>query len=179
MSKNKIIGIAVAAVIVVLAIVFALVKSPPGGISAPSDNNGNETAPKSFVTREAAPQNIVVPSQNATSVPQNVAVPEIVSPAAVGASENLRNFTVKAENGKFAPDTVIVRFGDVVNISFAAIDKDYDLYQPDYGFRAAAAKGGAAKIQFGATASGKFTFYCPSCGGPESGPIGYIIVAQQ
>ena len=40
------------------------------------------------------------------------------------------------------------------------------------------AQGATQRIQFGATAEGKFIFYCKSCGGPSQGPVGYLVIVK-
>jgi heme/copper-type cytochrome/quinol oxidase subunit 2 len=181
MSKNKIVAIVIVAVVVVFAGISLLVKSPPsGGVSGTSGPGAKPpTQPSGPVTREAAPQNIVVPSQNSKNTPQNVAVPTTVSPANVAGTSNYRNFNVTAEGGKFTPDTVTVYLNDQIVLNITAVDRDYDFTQPDIGASIPIPKGTTKTIRTQATATGKFTFYCASCGGPAKGPLGYLIVAPK
>ena len=86
---------------------------------------------------------------------------------------------MKAENNSFIPDTVVVNKGDVVHIDLTAVDKDYAFTQPDYGFDSPIAKGKTRAIEFQAVAGGKITFFCKICGGPEKGPVGYLIVKDK
>ena len=155
------------------------------GRTAPSAPQGNEpgaaassAVPKKSTTWTPAPANITVPEKGAT-VPQNVATPKAVQAAAVGSSANYRGYEVAIRGNAFSPDTVIVSKGDVAHIVFASVDADYDIVQPDYGVSALVPQSQTKTIQFDATAAGKFTFYCKSCGGPENGPVGYIIVVPK
>ena len=66
--------------------------------------------------------------------------------------------------------------GETVNLSVTAVDANYSFTQPDYGFNDMIAKGKTQTIQFQAMASGNFSFYCSSCGGPLKGPVGHIII---
>ena len=192
MSKNRIIilSVAIVAVIVVLGFVFGRLGSEaPGGTTSGTGGSGgtagagtgaagSATQPAQTVTRVTAPQNVTVPALGQT-VASSVAPPQAVSPANAHTASQYRSFSIQAKNNAFTPNTIIVNQGDIVNISVAAVDKNYDFTQPDYSFRQAIPMGQSKTIQFGATASGKFTFYCASCGGPSSGPIGYIIVAAK
>lgn len=167
------------AVIVIVVGVILLVKRTPSTYGPNAPAGGAAAKPSGPVTREAAPQNVVVPSKDSKGVPQNVALPTNVSPASQTSDASFRGFSIKADNNEFIPNTVIVRQGDVADITVTAVDKDYDWSQPDYGFKTPIPKGTSKRIQFGATASGKFTFFCSVCGGPQKGPVGYLIVAQK
>ena len=178
MSKQTLGIIGVIVVAFVLVLLFAFVKGPSGTI--PGGINGQEVEPQGPVTREAPPRNVVVPDVGAENVPENVAVPESVSPAAPHRGDaSFRSFNVSINGGKFEPDTVIVKMGDTARINVTAVDGDYDYFQPDYGFKVRLAQGETKFTQFDATAAGKFTIFCESCGGPDRGPVGYLIVAPK
>ncbi|MEK7508079.1 MAG: cupredoxin domain-containing protein [Patescibacteria group bacterium] len=131
------------------------------------------------VTREAPPKDIVVPDTDSQNLQQNIAKPEVVSRASQTNNSSYRSFDIKIERDAFMPDTIIVYEGDTTNINVTAVDKDYDFTQPDYGFKVLIKKGETKKIQFGATAAGRFLFYCDSCGGPDKGPRGYVVIASK
>jgi plastocyanin len=181
MNKSKLIGLVVVVAVVIAGGAFLFIKRPPGSVLTPSGSNlggGLSAQPKGFATREAAPQNIVVPDQNSKDVPEGVAVPDTVALSNPITKSSYRDFSVKVNEDKFIPDTIIVKAGDILHFDFKAIDKDYDFTQPDYGISGLVlAKGKTIPLNFGNTIAGKFTFYCSSCGGPESGPVGYIIAA--
>lgn len=125
--KNIIIGV-VAVAVIGLIIWFFVGGKPPTNEQPGTTVNKTSSAP---VTREAPPANVVVPSLGATNVPEGVAVPQTVSQASVNdASVSLRSFDIKAQNNQFAPDTVIVKQGDKIDINIAAVDKDYAFTQP-------------------------------------------------
>jgi len=128
-------------------------------------------------TRHAVPSNIAVPDIG-SSVPSNVAKPQIVAVALTGSSASFRSFSITVSGNKFTPDTVIVKAGDRVSLSIKAVDKDYDFTQPDYGLSSPLPKGKTTKVEFQATAADKYTFYCKICGGPSSGPVGYVTVVK-
>lgn len=140
---------------------------------------GEELSPESAApisTRSEVPSGIVVPEKDSTSTPANVAVPSVVTAAAPQGETKFRSFDLRMEGGKFIPDTVAVYVGDTVHINISAVDKDYDFVQPDYGFRSVLPKGQTRVLEFQATTEGKYILYCEKCGGPENGPVGYIVV---
>ncbi|MEK7212498.1 MAG: cupredoxin domain-containing protein [Patescibacteria group bacterium] len=177
-------------VIILVAVVggYLLMKQPPSGKKSEAGQTGAAggggtqlTAP---VTRETAPAKIggwevSVPGKDSANVPENVAKPEVVGVGNPAGTTSYRSFSIKAEGDKFSPDTIVVKEKDTVRLSINAIDKDYDFTQPDYGFKVAVKKGDSKPLQFDASASGKFLFYCAACGGPNKGPIGYLIVTAQ
>lgn len=131
---------------------------------------------KKSVNWEAAPEDIRVPGVG-EDVGGDVAAPEFVGPTVTNTS--FRKFDIKISGNSFIPETFIVNKGDTINMNFTSTDKSYDFYQQDYGIRTLLPIGKVTTVQFEAMASGKFRFYCESCGGPDSGPVGYVIVAEK
>jgi len=175
LDQKKTITIIVAVVVIALFIgaSFFIKRSP-----SPIPQAGTPAADEGPKTRSAPPQNVVVPEKNSANVPENVAKPQIVNPSSPTSQANFRSFDLGVDGDKFVPDTVIVRAGDTIRLNITAVDKNYDFTQPDFGFSAPLLKGQEKVIAFGATAAGKFTFFCKSCGGPDKGPVGYIIISQ-
>jgi hypothetical protein len=187
MDNNRIIIIAVVLVVVLVGLAFIFVHPQPNGVSTGGSsqttggagaNAGGGNTPAPAPTRETLLGNVTVPKLGQT-VASSVAAPQAVSPANSHTTSQYRSFTIQAKNNEFTPSTIIVNQGDIVNIIVDAVDKDYDFTQPDYGFHQTIPEGTTKAIQFGATASGKFTFYCSSCGGPAAGPMGYIEVVAK
>jgi heme/copper-type cytochrome/quinol oxidase subunit 2 len=179
LSKSNLIIIAVALIVIIGLVAYF--ESRPAAVPAPAattaTNTGAPATPQSQ-TEAPVPADVIVPSQGQV-VASSVAVPEVVAPANAHTTDDYRSFSIQADDNQFTPSTIVVNQEDVVNISMTAVDKSYDFTQPDYGLRETIPKGQTKTIQFGATATGKFTFYCSSCGGPSKGPIGYIIVAPK
>lgn len=185
--KRKWVIIATIAVIVVIAVVVVFVVVGGGSAGTPASPVGNSGIPGSgspasssapaSVTRLPEPTNVVVPEAGAQNVSSSVAVPQAESAAAPGSDSKYRSFHIIVENGSFMPSTVAVNVGDVVQLQIGAVGGDYDFTQPDYGLHASLPSGVNKEIEFGATAAGKFVFYCSSCGGPAKGPVGYLIIA--
>jgi len=174
--KLTITGVIIAVVIVIIGAVVLTKYAPPS--YAPTSGTGVGTPQSGPVTRTAAPLNVTVPNAGDKSAPAGVAVPATVAPASPTGSAKLRIFNITIENNKFVPDTVAVNTGDTVHINITAVGADYDFYQPDYGPKVALARGQTNFVEFQASAAGKFIFYCVSCGGPTSGPVGSIVVVS-
>jgi len=187
LSGNKrialIAGVAVVVVIIIVAFFVVSNSGNKGGGQSGSPGQAG-TSPSSSassgpVTRLPVPANVVVPDAGAANVPADVAVPTVESAAAPGSSLKYRSFNIIVENGAFMPSTIAVNLGDEVNLQLGAVGGDYDFTQPDYGFHVVLPNGKSEHFEFGATAAGKFVFYCSSCGGPAKGPVGYLIVTGQ
>lgn len=169
-------------IFVVLLVVLGLIawvyfdKKPKDDVVDNGNPIGSDGAQRS-PDWEDAPSNITVPNVG-DQVAENVAAPVVAGPAGNETDASFRGFKIRVENDKFVPDTVIVKKGDTTDIVFTAVDKNYEFFQPDYGFKVPLLRGNETTVQFQASASGKFRFYCQSCGGPESGPVGYVIVAE-
>lgn len=184
MSNKTLIAGVVGVVVVIALIVVAFTLQPSdqksggeGTVTAPGVT-GPAQLPLGASTRTAAPENVVVPTENSTSVPANIAVPKTTAPANPGNTATFRSYDIKIEKDKYIPDTIIVNQRDTVHINFTAVDKDYDFTQTDYGFKSSLPKGQTKVVEFGASGQGKFIFYCSICGGPEKGPRGTLIVTE-
>jgi heme/copper-type cytochrome/quinol oxidase subunit 2 len=180
--KDKIaLGLVAIVIVVIVVVVLFMSRSnntaPQSGVSA-LDTAATSPAPApASDTRAPVSTGIVVPDRGASNMPANVAVPEMQAVLNATSNASYRSFSLTVANGAFTPNTVIVNVGDSVDLMITATGGNYDFTQPDYGFHVPLPAGKATKIDFGATAAGKFTFYCSSCGGPAKGPVGYIEVA--
>jgi heme/copper-type cytochrome/quinol oxidase subunit 2 len=157
-------------IIIVMLAAFALYarSGPAAGTTASS---ASQTP-----TRTAAPVDVVVPNEGNTGVTAGTAVPAVQVPAAPNSAASFRSFSIQVSNNAYNPSTVVVNQGDTVNLKIVAVDANYGFNQPDYGLSSAIVQGKTQTIQFQATQSGDFTFYCAACGGPAKGPVGHIIV---
>jgi heme/copper-type cytochrome/quinol oxidase subunit 2 len=191
MDKREIIVVAVVVVIVIVAgagIYYwssgnnktgSSTSVPAAGTAGSVGAPGVGTVLSATTSIQSLPSNVVVPVQNASSVPAGVAAPSIVTPGSPSGSTSYRSFSISISGGAYTPNTVIVNQGDTVHISLTAVDGNYDFTQPNYGLSLAIAKGQSKVVQFDADTAGKFTFYCASCGGPTKGPTGYIEVVAK
>ena len=187
-KKQKNVLILLGAVIIIL--LFIVLFWPRGnvGLLTPSGNssvtNSQESAPQASATAAPVPANVTVPNEGDKNVSSSVAVPSLQTSAhPSGGASQYRQFNINTNNNEFTPATIAVNKGDIVDLEVSAVDKDYDFTQPDYGFSDLSVlpikKGEITKVQFEAVTAGKFTFYCSSCGGPDKGPVGYIIVTDK
>jgi len=196
-QKTMMIALLGVAIILVIVVSIDLFKKPT--VTAPVVNNTTEQQSSSDdmqaeVTPEAplvspedqfraeVPADIVVPgtdTQLSEEQKKEIAIPVVVVPAAPGSSSSFRNFKITAENNTFTPTKVIANVGDTVHIDFTAVDKDYDIAFPSYNMKGSAIQGQTRIIEFKARKEGSFSYYCPSCGGPETGPMGQIIIVAK
>ena len=131
-------------------------------------------------THLSVPPNMIPPNANAANVPENVGIPHVVASVNTSHTADFRNFSLEARDNKFSPDTIIVRVNDVIFMKVAAVDKDYDFTQPDYGIREVIRRGESKVIAFAPSSEGKFIFYCEQCSDfPGKRPQGSIIVVSR
>ncbi|MBI4094289.1 MAG: cupredoxin domain-containing protein [Candidatus Liptonbacteria bacterium] len=162
----------------ILALIAAAIAARPEFLRRRSGRDADRTLGVYAPTREPVPRGVTVPERDTENLLANIARPAHVSLAGRGIA--FRTFRIRAEKGAFAPDTVIVRQGDNVAVEITAVDRDYDFTLPDYSYSdLSIAKGKTARVSFGATMTGKFTFFCVSCGGPEKGPKGVLIAVEE
>lgn len=171
----------VAVVLFIVLLIFLVVawrslKNTVQPISTPS-------SPSKAPTRAPVPSDAFVPEKNSTSTPADVARPKDVyralSPSVSKATSSIRTFDITVEDNQFTPNKITVYQKDVPRLTVVAVDKDYDLTQPDYGFHLALPKGQPKLLMFVAGSAGKFMFYCEQCGGPDRGPKGYFVVVPK
>ncbi len=112
--------------------------------------------------------NVTVDSQNqnpATTETGNSAPLESINPNAqidtnvdVGAT---KEFTVTGQNFSFAPNTISVKKGDKVKITFKNANGNHDFRIDEFGVNSGIIKAGEQKtIEFTADKAGTFEYYC-------------------
>ncbi|MEK7607974.1 MAG: hypothetical protein AAB495_00090 [Patescibacteria group bacterium] len=180
-KKRLAIEIVLVIIIITLgvALLFALRKEevkqvPPTDSGVASLSEGGLPESK---TRLPVPGGAVVPE--AGGVIAGIASPSVVRPSGPGADTKIREFRVRIEKNIFSPDSLALYVGDVAHIDFEAVDKAYEVVQPDNGYRLSIPKGSSRLLEGQFNQAGKFVLYCESCGGPEKGPIGYITVVPK
>ncbi len=183
-KKWVIVSLSVVAAVVLVGIgyYFASYRAGNGGSGSVSGSPSDAFGMRTSATAQPLPSSSViqVPEENATSAPSGVAIPSLVSTAGPSATNvSYRVFNLNVSSAGFSPDTIIVRQGDTMHINVTAIGGNYDFTQQDYGVSIAIPKGQTKFLQFDAVSTGKFTFYCKSCGGPAKGPVGYIEVTAK
>ncbi len=182
-KKNfwKIAGIAAG----VLVIVFLGIKIFTPGNQAGQAPGAGEVGGAAGVpaprpqTMFPVPAGTTVPRVNTQNVPVDIAKPQTAFAETPGSVAMYERFSIVVANNQFSPGTIIVRQGDIAHINITAEDKDYDFFQPDLNLLQQLPKGVARLVEAQMNSAGKFLFYCKSCGGPKSGPVGYIIVVSK
>lgn len=166
MLKNKktLIGLILLIILTIIFLVKIYLKKPI------DNNNNNIDRTKMELSKDVKVYNA------GETAPEGTAVPDSVSDYGL---TKLRSFTMKIENGVFTPQTFICYQGEMMKIWITAIDKDYDVVQPDNGLRQTIKKGETKFIESQMNDIGKFVFYCESCGGLNSKAIGYMLVVPK
>ena len=190
-KKQHIATLAVGAVIIA-ALVFIIflelstdkfmVKDP---VSIPTDLElAVDTRPRDWEEtefRKAVPIDIKVPEKGeeiSDDLKDVIAVPQVAIPVVPGSSNKSRSFAITAENNRFTPENIIVNIGDIVQVTFQAIDKEYDIVFTGYNMKQTAKQGEIKVLSFTASKDGRFIYYCETCGGIESLARGEIIVVN-
>lgn len=183
-SKSRLVIIAeitgLVLVLVAVGFIISRVIANRGGSTTDttSQNNTQGVGGTNSETLGNVPAGTHVPESGETAS-GDVAVPVTVIEAAPGVQAKSRSYTVAVSGNKFTPSTVVVRLGDTTSIRFTAEDGDYDFTQPDLGLSAKLLKGKEQLIQVTPSNPGKFMFFCASCGGPDKGPVGYLVVVPK
>lgn len=171
------IGVLIAVLVVGLLIGWYFARRAPSSDLAPGANNASSSSQQSATVSDVPADTVVPEVGDAQS--GDVAVPNSVVDAAPGVEAKSRSYVVTVNGDKFSPSTIAARVGDTISIRFTAEDKDYDYTQPDLGLSAKLLKGKEQLIQVSPSTVGRFTFFCASCGGPDKGPVGYLVVAPK
>ena len=198
-GNQKAIMIALLGVAIILVVLVAIdisKKTPAASQPSPAANTGQTEAAVEEGTMDyndvanmpsseknnfkaEVPADIVVPETStelSEAQKKEIAIPVVVVPAAPGSESKFRTFKITAENDVFTPTKVIANAGDTVHIDFSAVGKNYDIMFPGYNMMQSAKAGETKILEFQALRTGDFTYYCPSCGGPDKGPTGHIII---
>ncbi|MFA6513888.1 MAG: cupredoxin domain-containing protein [Patescibacteria group bacterium] len=196
MNNKKKILFALGIIVVILLIIVIILElkkdAAPQVSQAPIVNNyipdgkTASSAPRDWeetVARKEVPVGVKVPEPS-DIIPDNLKNEIAVPSAAVsaGSSETktaqIRIFKIEGKDGKFIPSKIIANYNDIVNIQFAAIDRDYDIVFAGYNIKQSAKQGQTSFIEFQALLDGRFPYYCVSCGGSETNYQGEIIIVK-
>lgn len=174
-KKQLLLLVALLAVIIIVGVVIIVTRSEKG---SGTQNTQNDPLPQGVrsETWEEVAATTEVPEKGEADLSADIASPIIVAPANPNTNAQFRSFDLRAQGGEFIPSIVAVYRGDTVHINVNSPDAAIDFTQPDYGLKVQVPRGETKVIEFGATAAGRFTFFCQSCGGPDEGPKGYIDV---
>jgi heme/copper-type cytochrome/quinol oxidase subunit 2 len=81
-------------------------------------------------------------------------------PAKAVGPESVKKFHITASEGKIAPDTIRVKRGQMVKITFVSRDGKYGVKFKDFGVSTKVEPGKPATVQFVADQPGTFEFRC-------------------
>lgn len=116
----------------------------------------------------------------ATSTVESFQAPETSTPfTSPGQTQSYRPstagtdyFEIRADGGRYSPASISAKEGDVLTISFTAVDKAYNITFPDFGISKTTVKGATDFIQFQVTSVGTYKFFCKdACETPVEGSI--------
>ena len=89
----------------------------------------------------------------------------------------IKRFHVTAQEGNIAPNTLRVKKGDTVRITFVSRDKSYAIRFDDFNIKDKVSREKPAVVEFVATQAGTFEFRCgKSMLGLKKAPNGTLIV---
>lgn len=182
-SNKKMIFIGIGVLLLIAIVVGALMFFKSSGELSPTGNNGENNATGTISDGQGS--KTYVPVSGDVQIPgttsqadSGIAIPTEVKE--VGTNDvSERDFNIVIDKDMVSPQKVIVKLLDIVTINFSAVDKSYDMAQPDNGLSWTVPMGGSKSLQFQGSTPGQFTFYCVSCGGPDKGPVGYIVVVPR
>jgi cytochrome c oxidase subunit II len=84
---------------------------------------------------------------------------------------------VTAKQWEFVPDTITVNRGDDVRLSIESIDVNHGIAIPDFGVNAFLKPGEVTDVEFVASKTGTFSFFCSvQCGQGHGSMRGTLIV---
>lgn len=159
------------AVVILAGIVIGIILKGSRPQATPS---GSQVGPTSVPTSsKPAGYDSNIPTGATLTIPKNEA-PASANPSL---DTKIKSFDLQATRSGFIPSSFTVKSGDNLQISFTAVDGDYDLSIPYLGASFNTVKKGVTKIlPFDTSLPGTFTFACSaSC--PSSGKItGQLIV---
>ncbi|MBI2279046.1 MAG: cupredoxin domain-containing protein [Candidatus Brennerbacteria bacterium] len=166
--KQLIILAALGGFIALVAIIGAFSGRDAGPEGAgPAGSAEEETEGSGAVSLETSAYTSEVP-ENAVETP-----PAIEAPAAPGREETLGIFEMTVSRNGFAPSTLTVKLGNLVQIRLTAEDGDYDFSMPWSGLYQKVVKGETKQVSFQTTAAGTYRFECR-----DSCPAGAKIMGQ-
>ncbi|MDQ3014835.1 MAG: cupredoxin domain-containing protein [bacterium] len=164
MNKNATIGIIVVVVLILIGGFMLANRTEAPAVTDNIDTGASSAAP----TGSASPS--VSPSASATPS------------ASVGAGVNVstgavKSFTVTSSNFKFSPTEIRVKKGDRVKVTLNNTNGFHDFVIDEFNARTKQINGaGTDTIEFVASKTGTFEYYCSVGNHRQMGMVGKIIV---
>lgn len=90
---------------------------------------------------------------------------------------SVKSFNLTAKSWEFSPSVITVNKGDTVKLTITSLDEVHGFTLPDFGIRVNLEPGKATPVEFVASQTGAFTFFCSVfCGDGHSAMRGQLIV---
>ncbi|MFH1193307.1 MAG: hypothetical protein V1656_03280 [Candidatus Jorgensenbacteria bacterium] len=159
MSRKQIVILAVSGAFVVLMVFF-------GFLNRQYDITGaGETPALNGQNSEAGQGAAGTPKNFSPDVPKGAVEtkPKSETPMVGQEGENqgrLGTYEVTASPGGYAPSSLTIRQGDIVELTFFSTGGDFDFFIPALSVHLSAPSGGKMTASFRSTASGTFLFEC-------------------
>lgn len=174
-DKKKVVVVSVLAILVIAGISIAIFSGKNPATPDVSGVNGGSKVPEPSKTASSVPGNAVVLDPNSKDAAAPVAVKSLSGKTGV----DDRTFNISLSGNALTPSNISIYLYDLVNINFTS-DRDLDFIQPDLGLSWNVRAGQTTTIKnFQGVMSGKFLYYCKSCGGPDKGPVGYFTIVPK
>lgn len=160
--NNKILILAVAIIVIAGGIYF---------FAREKDNVRNSI--------KEAEENMVVEAENPTT-PNAPVVPEITNetaPETAILTPEIKEFNITARRFVFEPDNIRVKKGDAVKLNITSVDVTHGFSISEFGVNANLEPGKMTIVEFVASKSGTFTFFCSVvCGAGHPDMKGALVV---
>lgn len=131
------------------------------------------------LNQEAGELGTEIENTTATTTPEvSPTTVATTTPATTGTTATaVKEFTVTGKNFSFEPKTLSVNKGDKVKITFKNADGFHDLVIDELGVKTKQISGGAQEVvEFTATKSGSFQYYCSVGQHRANGMVGTLTV---
>lgn len=157
MSRKQLTILALTGGFIGLVVVFGFFSGGGAlpGISAPPGLGGEETT--------GATEGVMGGTKKFSSdVPLNAAptTPDIEAPAAQDGAARFGRFNISVSREGYAPATITVKLGNLVQINLTAVGGNYDFSMPWSGLYQMVNSGETKQISFQTTSAGTYVFEC-------------------
>lgn len=171
MTKKQIISLAIAGAIILALVIYGVFFIGEKKPIVTTEEEQKTLVEKQLEAQKYTPE---IPEGVTTTTPAKSEAPASSNPQL---DTKIRFFDLKATSGGFAPNSIVVKKGDGLNVDFTAVDGDYDLDIPYLGaYFSKVSRGTTKNLPFDTSLTGTFIWECRDfC--PRSGKIqGTLIV---
>lgn len=176
MNRTFVIG----AIVVVVAVgaFFLFRGQPTAAPTVPRSNTTQPAQPTPLPTAEPPADAETAPTTSAPQQPAGGTTGNTtIQPPA--AQPTVREFTLTARQFSFDPSVITVKKGEQVRLHITSIDVTHGFSIPDFGVNTTLAPNQTNTVEFTATKTGTFSFFCSVfCGSGHSGMRGTLEVTE-